>query len=345
MKRLATLLSLSLVLALLAGAAHAAVSSRDPLQDTAFREGGRGGTLTGAPVTTLKAAADSLWVLGGPGRQDGKFQDNTGTLPDREGWTGFDWTVPAGSHWSVSTFNAAVLDPAYTPNYGMWCGELLDACSAGDAPEGYSNNYYEYLDWYATVSDPGQPTTVRLTARVNYDTEPEYDYLYLQVERLTGYGNLLSFDGTNKDTTGVFTPEDIDHTFTVNTSDYVGTGFDQVHIRWFGYADGGASDSDCRYPSSGLCQLDNIAVYMNSTLATFDDFQPGNPVHWTGSNPPGCGDFSKVWPLLADLDPCRSNNSPIFGWIDDGVVVPGTGGSLGVSWTYEIGRASCRERV
>lgn len=334
MKRLATLLSLSLVLALMAGAAHAAVSSRDPLQDLAIRQAGQGGTLVGAPVTTAKAAADSLWLLGGPARQDGKFQDNTGTLPDREGWVGFDWTAPTVSHWNVSTFNAASLDPAYTPNYGMWCGEVLAPCGDNDPPEGYANNYLEYLDWYGTVANPSQPVSVRLTARLNYDTETEYDFLYLQVERVSGYDNLLTFDGANKDTAGVFTPVNVDHTFTVNTTDYVGAGFDQVHIRWTASADGAASDSDCNFPTSGFCQLDNISVYFDGAQRTFDDFQPGNPVHWTGSFPPGCGDFSKVWPLLADLDPCRSNFSPMFAWIDDGVVVPGTGGTQGVSWTY-----------
>jgi len=49
------------------------------------------------------------------------------------------------------------------------------------------------------------------------------------------------------------------------------------------------------------------------------------------------GAFGKVWPALGEYDPVYglpANNSPRWAFIDDGQVVPGTGGSVGQRWTY-----------
>jgi hypothetical protein len=48
----------------------------------------------------------------------------------------------------------------------------------------------------------------------------------------------------------------------------------------------------------------------------------------------GVGDFAHVWPILDGIDPCGENRSPRVAFIDDGEVVPGTGGYLGASWIY-----------
>ncbi len=48
----------------------------------------------------------------------------------------------------------------------------------------------------------------------------------------------------------------------------------------------------------------------------------------------GAGDFAQVWALLWDIDPARTNDTPQFAFIDDGAVVPGTGGYLCTTWCY-----------
>jgi hypothetical protein len=43
----------------------------------------------------------------------------------------------------------------------------------------------------------------------------------------------------------------------------------------------------------------------------------------------GVGDFARVWTRLGDADDCASNYSNLVAFIDDGLVVPGTGGTVG----------------
>jgi hypothetical protein len=281
-------------------------------------------------VGSAKATADTVYLMGGPGRLDGKFQLADGVTPDRQGWIGVDLTVKF-PHWSVSTFNGhQQLDLAYNPNHVMWCGEVFSAaCGPGDVPEGYGNGYADWLDWYGTVADNAIPTSVTVTCKLNNDSEDAYDWLYFEVSRHAGQEVLDRW-------TGIASGVNFSRTFSVAATDYVGAGANQIHLRWRADSDDGYSDSDCRYPSWGHTQLDNIQVTTNNGVSTFDDFE-GGPVHWAAVEPGGCGDFSHVWPLLADVDPCTSNNTPQFAFIDDGVVVPGTGGSHGITWTYGPG--------
>ena len=46
------------------------------------------------------------------------------------------------------------------------------------------------------------------------------------------------------------------------------------------------------------------------------------------------GDFAKIWTGLDDIDPCFTNTTPQVAFIDDGIVVQGTGGSDCINWCY-----------
>ncbi len=181
-----------------------------------------------------------------------------------------------------------------------------------------------------------------MRAHVNSASEPDYDYLTLQVEML----GVMVVAHNDAVFTGIYVyPDslgsDMDVRFQVTADSYVGDNFDQVHLRWVGMADGGYSDGDCLYPSNGLAQLDDIEVLFGDLGAevrqTLDTFQPGDPVSWVNVKPPYVGDFHKVWPLLGDSDECTSNVSPQMAFIDDGVVVPGTGGTVCGTWNYGPG--------
>jgi len=67
-----------------------------------------------------------------------------------------------------------------------------------------------------------------------------------------------------------------------------------------------------------------------------DAFGIPNLDGWTSADRTlgGVGDFAKIWPSLDDIDPLQSNSSPQFAFIDDGIVVPGTGGTQGITWAY-----------
>ncbi len=283
-----------------------------------------------APSTTR---SDTIYLMGGPDRDDGKFQVvGRPSVPDWQGWTSVDLTARTDEIWHISTFNS--------PNgsAAMWCGEVFEPCDDDDPPEGYGNGYEEYLDWVGTVDDPGQATQITVTFDLNYDNEPGYDYLYLMHESAGGWDVVATYNGSTYDTgSGTWQPL-IGETvaFTLTASDLVGDDGDEVHLRLWATTDGGWADSDCLWPTSGLAQIDNISVSGDNGLsATYDDFESGlESSSWQLAFPAGVGDFASIWPYLEDLDPCASGISCQVGFIDDGVVVPCTGGTLGWTWTY-----------
>ncbi|MFH1841961.1 MAG: FlgD immunoglobulin-like domain containing protein, partial [bacterium] len=194
-------------------------------------------------------------------------------------------------------------------------------------------NYNELLDWFGIVPNNLVVTNVTIQARLNFDLEPGYDYLYLEVERSSGMDIVQDYTGNNK-VADEFVPVDVNETFLVAPEDYVGSGHDQVHLRWHVVSDGLWSDADCDFLSDGAAQVDNITVMFNSIPWTIDDFEPGSWVNWQVSFPTGVGDFAWTWPYLEDIDDCNVNFTPQWAFIDNGLVLPGTGGYPCISWCY-----------
>lgn len=276
-----------------------------------------------APVSALSSLAlsDTIYLMGGPDRQDGDFQNDINpTIADDEGWLPPYLIEPL--LWHIDTVNAELLDPGQAENHAMWCGKYYPPCWGEDeAHPGYGNNLEEWLEWAGRVGDPGLPTEVRLTAVLNHDTEPGYDYLYFEVAGVAGYTNIQDYNGANH-VGGVFTPVNVDLVFTVDPADYLGAGGDEIHLRWRFRSDGGFSDQDCAWPTVGAAQIDNIAVSFDQgggpLQQTFDDFEAGSPVHWSADRLNNCG-FAKVWPILNHADSCEPiNNTPQLAFIDDG---------------------------
>ncbi len=279
------------------------------------------------------AKADTVALLGGPTRDDGRFQDNINPMfPDWEGWTSIDLTAPGDTIWHIDTFNSP------DGSNAMWCGEAFAACGPDDVAGGYGNHYDEYLDWLGIVTDPALPTNVTIVFDMNIDVEPGYDFLTLLRRTDTGWVELAAYNtSTWNESLGVWEPLlDETHAFTVPPADHTGPGGDTVHLRFRATSDHMSSDSDCLWPSSGHSQLDNIDVSGDNGLAgTFTDFESGLPgTGWRLSTRTSVGDFAKVWPMLYDLDLCHDNYTPQVAFIDDGLVVPCTGGTMGVSWLY-----------
>lgn len=282
-----------------------------------------------------QAFGDTLYLMGGPDRQDGDFQDDLNPdVPDDEGWQLPHLAEPP--LWHIDTFNAELLDQGQVDNHAMWCGKYYPPCSGEDLNPGYGAALDEWLEWTGTADDPLLPTEVLLTAVLNYDTEPGYDYLYLQVAGAGGFENIQHYEGSNR-VGGVFVPENVDLSFVVQPSDYQGDNGDEIHLRWRLYSDSGFNDQDCIFPSDGAAQIDNLAVSFDQGGGpigqTFDDFEAGSPVHWTASRVNDCG-FAKVWSELADAGFCRpANTTPQLAFIDDGTQCDDTP-SFGTEITY-----------
>ncbi len=306
------------------------------------------GLWIGGPQGNLvRSGADTLCLLGDDGDGRGDFQLPGSLAPSWDDWYGVDvsaWLIDP-IHWHIDTYQAANLDPGTVPNHAWWCGEGWPSCGPGDPDGGYGNNYEERLDWWGEVPNAAQPTQVQLAAVLNYDNEPGYDYLQLWYEDAAGLQWLQSWNGEQD---GVVVAAA--HGFDI--ADYVphpDTGEPSIHLRFRFESDGGWSDEDCSWPTHGAAQIDLIQVFFDQGEGAVQigptedcedrdgDGQYEDDAVWRPQEHQGVGDFAHVWPLLDDLDPCYQNNTPQVAFIDDGNVVPGTGGYHCLTWCYGPG--------
>lgn len=287
--------------------------------------------LVGRAASPKAAKGDTIYVLGGPALDDGDFE-TAGGDPDWDGWTSIDRTAPETFHWHVDTYQAAGLERGLPgTNYAWWCGEDLPSCGGGDIEGGYGNSYEDYLDYYGDVASPTDTTHVSVMYNLRYDNEPGYDYLYLQLETQYGLVNGQTFNGTGEIYQGTYDDVFLPADYVTNPN----TGNPAFHLRFYFDSDGAWSDEDCLWPTAGAAQVDSIVVSGdNGVMTTVETVNDGDPDYWQMTPATGVGDFAKVWPLLDDIDPCRINRTPQVAFIDDGEVVPGTGGSQCGMWCY-----------
>ncbi len=273
-----------------------------------------------------KASGDTILLMG-PGNSGapyiGDFEDGW------NGWTSTDLTQPTETHWHVSDYRQSV-----PGNLAAWCGTLAypSCVDSLDAAGGYGNSWVDILEFRQAISNPTISTLIGVTATLQYDTEPGYDYVYLeyQTEGQIGSTPVQSWDGEG--TTFV------DQNLTFLPGEYV-DGTD-VRIQWRVTTDGGWSDEDCLWPTAGACQVDDINVTLDNggvITTSQTDFQDGTLGDWVPVSPVGVGDFARRWVGLTDIDPCATNFSYQVAFIDDGITVPGTGGSECVNFCYGPG--------
>jgi len=284
--------------------------------------------LTGNVMGLASCKTDSIYLLGGPDRDDGDFEDALG-LPDWEGWTSFDRTASGQDYWHIDTYNCDNLDPTSIPNHAWWCGAITyPSCGPGDPEGGYGDGYNEFLNWWGEVPDSAAEVTVTLSAQLNYENEPGYDFLYLEYLTAAGIVRQATYNGTDS---GVLVSE----SFTLSSDDYVphpDSGAPAVQLCWHFTSDGAWSDEDCQYPTAGAAQLDLLTVFFDQgsgpvQIGIVEDCEDPGAGQWRIGEGFGAGDYAKVWPRLEDADPCRENDTPQVAFIDDGIVQPGTGGS------------------
>ncbi|RKZ18403.1 hypothetical protein DRQ53_00685 [bacterium] len=291
-----------------------------------------------APAPPARAVLDTVYLYGGPGSLDGKFEDATGTLPDTQGWTTVDRTqVP--SFWHVSTFNAGNFAGA-AGNQAMWSGVEAGTIGYPNAP-GYGNSWNDILVFSETVT-MGVAHSVRLAFEYNHDSEPGYDFFGVDYDSAGTWINLLSVSGTNDDGSGTFpTPAIFDQTVNIPAGSLGGAG-DEVRLRISFVSDGAASDEDVFFDSTaGACQIDNINVTIDGGLISTADFDgAAGDGDWVIFESPFAGDYARIFSRFAALDPCRANLSPQFGFIDDGRAPHNspvsTGGETSAIWQYGI---------
>jgi hypothetical protein len=304
----------------LAGAAAAGDYAGPRAQHEANRSLGNQ-SLPAGVVGTAKADADTVFLLGGPDAWNGRFENNIGQ-PMWHDWTSEDFTYDPTMAWNISS--ERVLNGARS----MVCGTLFEF-SDGTSDFGYGNGWYKYLVFSHPVPDPQANCTIRLTGTMTYDTEEDYDYVYLQVYTSGGWADLGVWDGERP-----LRPVTLDYSYDLTPVDYQGG---EAKLRWNFTSDIGWSDEDGLYDSDGPCWLDDLGVYMDGTLVDLEDFEDDDPGYWQEELSGGVGDFAALYDNLQDLDPCVDNDTWQVAFIDDGLVVPGTGGSPCITYCYGPG--------
>lgn len=276
--------------------------------------------------------ADTTYMLGGPGTLTGRFQDAAGQ-PNWQGWTSQDFTYSPDAYWSVTNEPELLI----AGNYSLWCG--LEYPEPGPIPVpgfGYGNSWSQSVYYTYTVPNPGVQSNVVWAMKLQFDSEPGYDATQLEWNSAGQWVTLGTYDGNSAD---VATPPntyiDVSHAFTVRDVDYSGPSNNQIQLRIRFSSDAAWSDQDGLWPTNrGACQVDDITVNVNGNLVNSENFESGTPGAWVQILDPGVGDFAALYSNLGDLDPCRTNWTPQVAFIDDGVVVPGTGGSVCITWCY-----------
>jgi hypothetical protein len=278
-----------------------------------------------------KVLGDTIYLIGNPWNPDhvsdggigpvanGTFEDQFGN-PGWFGWTHVDETAPDESYWQVSSFQAI------EGNYSMWCGTEFP-----DGDHGYGNGWNQSLVFTHQVADNAVSTSVNLTLTVRVDTEPGYDYVL--IEYFAG-GIWMSWNDGGWD--GVATHE-FDETVVFQPGDYGGIGDDEIRLRIRFSSDAGWSDEDGLWDTDGACQADQLVVVIDGAVVDQEDFEDQVSDHWIPVLDPGVGDFATLYTNLLDEDDCRSNLSAQVAFVDNGIVVPGTGGSPCVTWCYGPG--------
>ncbi len=300
---------------------------------------GHNSVIHGGNLEMSKAASrDTVYLIGpwGSGAvENGEFEDASGA-PNWNGWTSVDLTQKVDALWHVDTYNV----PSGT--YAAWCGSITyDACTELDAVGGYGSSYNELMVLRAAVGNTAASTTVDVTATVNHNTEPGYDFSnlgYYKADQSIAY--LWTADGE-----GELVP--VTGSVTYNAGEYVGDLGNEIAVVWHSTSDGGWDDSDCSYYGDGATQVDDVTVTVTNdgVVQTFsDDFEDGLPLalsgygEWVVEFPVGVGDYAHIRSQLGDEDPCNSNYSPQACFIaDDIMAVNGNPVAFCQDWCYGPG--------
>ncbi len=280
-------------------------------------DGGAASTLESGPEAMALTEVDTFYLLGGPGRQDGRFENQSGQ-PDWHGWTHEDASADPDPRWQVSDFQAQ------NGSYSMWCGTVFP-----NGDHGYGNDWYKSLLFEHTVADNAVAATVRWQARLRVDVEPIYDFVFLQVNRGGVWETLHSYDGVHV--------VDVDETIVFEPAHYTGAGQDRIQLRVRLESDYVWSDEDQLWDTDGACQYDDVEVTVDGVVVDFEDFEDQTSDRWLPIAEVGVGDYAHIWSYLSDVDYCHDNYTQQVAFVDDGFVVPGTGGTWCITWCYGPG--------
>jgi hypothetical protein len=203
-----------------------------------------------------------------------------------DGWQHGDYTATAVPHFHVDSYLA------YAGQYSWWCGTF-----AYDADGGYGNGWDDRLTC-PPANFTGYTYPV-ITFAFRGDSEPGYDFTYVQAESSGAYINLnRGYDGPHAWGTAGF---------------YLGDKDNPAQCRFRFVSDGAWSDGDGLYPSAaGAFMCDDIMIWDYYTGTTFfaDDVETGGLC--TPGVPAAAGDY---WHIIESANAF----SPTHHWVNSDI--------------------------
>ncbi|MEJ2720319.1 MAG: hypothetical protein P8181_04165 [bacterium] len=203
------------------------------------------------------------------------------------GWTPLNMMQQGGPYFHQTTYFDGVSNRGV-----MWCG--TDGTWMVSGP-GYGNNWKQYMHKSFTLGSGPQ----QLSYEIQWDTEPGYDYVYVEISNdgfdtwtvLAQYDNNSEYDPSSS------------QGFVTKSHDITAFQNQSVEIRFIVNTDGGWSDADGSYDSNGAARLDWVQV---SGFAT-DNFETGTDGWIPAVYPPvsDCAEFRiEPSPVCEDSMPC-----------------------------------------
>lgn len=231
----------------------------------------------GRAMERSAAGLETLWIF------DADFSTMTG---DNAGWTSYDRSgvVAQTNYWHHDTIRIDGF--GHLGDTTWWCG-TYDEHGCWAQPRGYCNNWVQVLERHFDehVEISGASLTLEYDQR--YAMEGNYDFGYVDLRSvstgdtwrsLVALCNPGGWPGASQDWDST-DPNGPGH-MAVDITDYVADEFD---LRFRFVSDWGTcsqTDYDnppqCSY-KDGAWQLDNITLYVDTTVVFFDDAESGDP--------------------------------------------------------------------
>jgi hypothetical protein len=223
---------------------------------------------------------------------------------DPQGWHGVDLTAQPGTLFHVDDYRVI------GGTKSLWCGTDATTdehfCHYASLP-GYGNGWDQYFE-SRTFQVTGDVT---VSLDYEYDTEPGYDFTYVEysTDGGTTWNNMQTFTGIGSGF--------LDH--------YTITGADSIRVRFHFVSDGSWSDEDGQYDSQGAIIIDDIEIADGAGVVDMQDFESENlgdiltsDGDWAAFPAPGYGDFSGLFPGLSVLqeDECTKFTTYLWGFFN-----------------------------
>jgi hypothetical protein len=270
-----------------------------------------------------------------------EFTFDDGPACVSEGWTSHDRSAQDGSYFHIDDFaglnggDFGGLVPL-EGNQSLWCGARQSAgdpalCGYGTLP-GYGNDWDQ--SWSSSWIGIPQNEMIFLDYLLSFDTEPGYDYIYVEY---VSRDSLWHVDSLMSDEWTTIQSYDGDGGGQTNTaSDTIPTHSGSNLIRFRFESDIGWSDEDGLWNTDGAVIIDDITVSAsNGVIYEFENFEDESigdlettDEDWECVMPSGAGDFAGMYAATSQIfeDHCWTNASCYWSFINGSTAYYNWGG-------------------